>query len=69
VPRRDVCAPHGDRYVSERGRTVGVPLGLLAESSYDRAVLKPQVGDLVVLYTDGSLKPPTRLETSWVVTG
>jgi sigma-B regulation protein RsbU (phosphoserine phosphatase) len=38
---------------TERGRTVGVPLGLLADSHYNRAVLKPQVGDLVVLYTDG----------------
>ena len=24
---------------------------------------------LVVLYTDGVFEPPTRLETSWVVTG
>ncbi len=43
----------GARHASERGRTVGVPLGLLADSSYDRAVLKPEIGDLVVLYTDG----------------
>jgi phosphoserine phosphatase RsbU/P len=41
------------QHASKRGRVVGVPLGLLAESSYDRAVLKPRVGDLVVLYTDG----------------
>jgi sigma-B regulation protein RsbU (phosphoserine phosphatase) len=38
---------------SERGRTAGVPLGLLADSAYGRAVLKPEVGDLVLLYTDG----------------
>jgi sigma-B regulation protein RsbU (phosphoserine phosphatase) len=38
---------------SERGRPAGVPLGLLADISYDRTVVKPQVGDLVVLYTDG----------------
>jgi len=38
---------------TERGRPVGVPLGLLADINYDRTVLKPQVGDLVVLYTDG----------------
>ncbi len=38
---------------SQRGRTVGVPLGLLADSGYDRTVLKPEVGDLVLLYTDG----------------
>jgi sigma-B regulation protein RsbU (phosphoserine phosphatase) len=39
--------------VSERGRTVGAPLGLLAESGYDRAVFKPLGGDLLLLYTDG----------------
>lgn len=38
---------------SQRGREAGVPLGLLPDISYDRAVLKPDVGDLVVLYTDG----------------
>jgi phosphoserine phosphatase RsbU/P len=38
---------------SERGRPVGVPLGLLADINYDRTVVKPRVGDLVVLYTDG----------------
>ena len=38
---------------SERGRPVGVPLGLLADINYDRTVVKPDVGDLVVLYTDG----------------
>jgi sigma-B regulation protein RsbU (phosphoserine phosphatase) len=38
---------------SQRGRTVGVALGLLDDSGYDRTVLKPEVGDLVLLYTDG----------------
>jgi sigma-B regulation protein RsbU (phosphoserine phosphatase) len=38
---------------SERGRPAGVPLGLLADIEYDRIVVKPQAGDLVVLYTDG----------------
>jgi sigma-B regulation protein RsbU (phosphoserine phosphatase) len=38
---------------SEPGRPAGVPLGLLADMNYDRKVVKPQVGDLVVLYTDG----------------
>src|SRR5262245_44189573 len=38
---------------SERGRPAGVPLGLLADIDYERTVVKPQVGDLVVLYTDG----------------
>jgi serine phosphatase RsbU (regulator of sigma subunit) len=37
----------------ERGRPAGVPLGLLADIDYERTVVKPQVGDLVVMYTDG----------------
>jgi serine phosphatase RsbU (regulator of sigma subunit) len=41
------------KLASQRGRTVGVALGLLAESGYERTVLKPGVGDLVLLYTDG----------------
>jgi sigma-B regulation protein RsbU (phosphoserine phosphatase) len=38
---------------SERGRPAGVPLGLLANVTYDRLVFKPQAGDLMVLYSDG----------------
>jgi phosphoserine phosphatase RsbU/P len=38
---------------SERGRLAGVPLGLLADVTYDRLVIKPQSGDLIVLYSDG----------------
>jgi len=38
---------------SERGRPAGVPLGLLPDIDYDRVVVKPQIGDLVVLYSDG----------------
>lgn len=37
----------------KQGGAVGVPLGLVADSSYSRTLLKPKVGDLVVLYTDG----------------
>ena len=37
----------------ERGRVAGVPLGLLADVTYDRLVIKPQSGDLMVLYSDG----------------
>ena len=37
----------------KRGRVSGIPLGLLAESSYSQAVLEPLVGDLMVLYSDG----------------
>jgi phosphoserine phosphatase RsbU/P len=42
------------RSASERDRPAGVPLGLLADISYDRVVVKPQSGDLVVLYSDGA---------------
>ena len=38
---------------SERNRPAGVPFGLFADASYDRRVIKPQSGDLVVLYSDG----------------
>jgi phosphoserine phosphatase RsbU/P len=38
---------------SERGRVSGVPLGLLSEVTYDRLVVKPQSGDVVLLYSDG----------------
>lgn len=41
------------RRASRRGRPVGAPLGLLADISYDRRVVKPLAGDLVVLYSDG----------------
>ena len=38
---------------SERGRVSGLPLGLLPDVTYDRLVIKPQPGDLVLLYSDG----------------
>src|SRR5262249_48023057 len=38
---------------SERGRVSGVPLGLLPDVTYDRVVVRPQSGDVVVLYSDG----------------
>jgi phosphoserine phosphatase RsbU/P len=41
------------RRVSEREALVGVPLGLLADVIFDRLVIKPQSGDLIVLYSDG----------------
>jgi sigma-B regulation protein RsbU (phosphoserine phosphatase) len=31
----------------------GTPLGLLPNVAYDRMIVKPQVGDLIVLYSDG----------------
>src|SRR6186713_2540612 len=41
------------RPVAAREAPVGVPLGLLAGVVYDRLVIKPQPGDLIVLYSDG----------------
>ena len=38
---------------SERERPGGVPLGLFADVTYGRLVVKPQSGDLMVLYGDG----------------
>ena len=37
----------------QRAAVVGTPLGLLPDISYDRKIVKPLAGDLVVLYTDG----------------
>jgi phosphoserine phosphatase RsbU/P len=42
------------RRASERGRLAGVPLGLLEDIDYDRTVIKLQLGDVVVLYSDGA---------------
>ena len=38
---------------SSRKGPVGAPLGLLPDILYDRTIVKPQAGDLIVLYTDG----------------
>ena len=38
---------------SERERPAGVPLGLFADVTYDRLVVKPKSDDLMVLYSDG----------------
>jgi sigma-B regulation protein RsbU (phosphoserine phosphatase) len=37
----------------DRGRPSDVPLGLLADVTYGRMLFKPQLCDLVVLYSDG----------------
>lgn len=42
------------RSASERGRPAGVPLGLLDDIDYDRTVVELQLGDCVVLYSDGA---------------
>ena len=39
---------------SGQERLAGIPLGLFADINYDRKVVKPQSGDLVVLYSDGA---------------
>ncbi len=38
---------------SGASRPEGTPLGLIADATYDRLVVKLQAGDLVVLHTDG----------------
>jgi len=38
---------------SARGRVSGVPLGLLPDVTYDRLVIRPHAGDVVLLYSDG----------------
>ncbi len=38
---------------SAREGPAGVPLGLFADVRYDRLVVKPRSGDLIVLYSDG----------------
>jgi serine phosphatase RsbU (regulator of sigma subunit) len=43
---------------STRGRVAGAPLGLFADLSYERRVLKPELGDLVMLHTDGVFEAP-----------
>ena len=41
------------QHPTQRKRLAGVPLGLFPNTSYDRLVVKPQSGDLFVLYSDG----------------
>jgi phosphoserine phosphatase RsbU/P len=38
---------------SEREQSVGLPLGLFDDVAYDRLVLKPRAGDLLLLFSDG----------------
>jgi sigma-B regulation protein RsbU (phosphoserine phosphatase) len=38
----------------DRDRRFGVPLGLFADASYGKTILKPDMEDLVVLYSDGA---------------
>jgi serine phosphatase RsbU (regulator of sigma subunit) len=41
------------RRPSERERPAGTPLGLIADATYERLVIKLQADDLLVLHTDG----------------
>jgi phosphoserine phosphatase RsbU/P len=43
----------GPRRTQTRPGITGTPLGLLANASYDRMIVKPASGDLIVLYSDG----------------
>jgi sigma-B regulation protein RsbU (phosphoserine phosphatase) len=49
---------------SEREQSVGLPLGLFDDVTYDRLVLKPQAGDLLLLFSDGvcESKSPAGIE-------
>jgi phosphoserine phosphatase RsbU/P len=43
-----------------RNRPTGVPLGLLEQIDYDRRVVRPPPGDIVVLYSDGVSEATSR---------
>ena len=50
---RDEWAWFEPRGAEERSGIRGTPLGLLPNASYDRMIVKPAPGDLIVLYSDG----------------
>jgi sigma-B regulation protein RsbU (phosphoserine phosphatase) len=50
---RDEWAWFEPRRAPERSDLRGTPLGLLPNVSYDRMIVKPEPGDLFVLYSDG----------------
>jgi phosphoserine phosphatase RsbU/P len=50
---RDEWAWFEPRLTEERLGIRGTPLGLLPNASYDRMIVKPAPGDLIVLYSDG----------------
>ena len=50
---RDEWAWFEPRRGQERPGIRGTPLGLLPNASYDRTIVKPAPGDLIVLYSDG----------------
>ena len=50
---RDEWAWFEPRGAEERPGIRGTPLGLLPNASYDRMIVRPGPGDLIVLYSDG----------------
>jgi sigma-B regulation protein RsbU (phosphoserine phosphatase) len=50
---RDEWAWFEPRRAQERLGVRGTPLGMLPNVSYDRMIVKPEPGDLIVLYSDG----------------
>ena len=52
-PYRNEWAWFEPRRAPERLDVRGTPLGLLPNVSYDRMIVKPEPGDLIVLYSDG----------------
>src|SRR4030095_15021333 len=50
---RDECAGLEPRHTEETAVLRGIPLGLLPDVSYQRVIVKPEPGDLFVLYSDG----------------
>jgi sigma-B regulation protein RsbU (phosphoserine phosphatase) len=50
--RQEWCCLETQR-AAARERPAGVPLGLLPDIDYDRRVIKPGMGDLIVMYSDG----------------
>jgi sigma-B regulation protein RsbU (phosphoserine phosphatase) len=51
--RRDEWAWLDEDSQRHRPGVTGTPLGLLSDVSYSRTIVKPEPGDLVVLYSDG----------------
>ena len=51
--RRDEWAWFDGDSQSHRPGVTGTPLGLLPDASYSRTIVKPEPGDLIVLYSDG----------------
>jgi sigma-B regulation protein RsbU (phosphoserine phosphatase) len=50
---RDEWAWFASQRAADGAGVRGTPLGLLPNASYDRMIVKPDPGDLIVLYSDG----------------